>query len=331
MRAITQDAYGVPEEVLRLAEIEKPAAGDGEVLVRVRAAAVSGTDWHLLRGLPYAARAAVGLRRPKNRVPGLELAGAVEAVGKGVTTIEVGDEVFGWCDGAFSEYAAVPEGQVTVKPANLTLEQAAAVPIAGFTALQAVRDKGQIRAGQKVLITGASGCVGTYAVQLAKHYGAEVTAVCGAAKAGMVRDLGADHVLDYATGLLTAAGPSVAAGPAVTGFDVVLDLYGNPPLRTLQRLLKPGGTVALVGGTGGRWFMGVDRWIRAIVAAPFLGIKVRPLVHKDRLDDLVLLRDLIEAGKLTPVLDRTYPLSDAATAVEDVRRGRVRGHAVVTP
>ncbi|WP_033436137.1 NAD(P)-dependent alcohol dehydrogenase [Saccharothrix sp. NRRL B-16314] len=320
MRAIIQDSYGAPEDVLRVAEIEKPAIGDGEVLVHVRAAAVTGTDWHLLRGLPYAARLVVGLRRPRNRVPGLELAGTVQAVGPGVTTVEVGDEVFGWCDGAFCEYVAVPENQVTAKPSNLTPEQAAAVPIAGFTALQAVRDKGRVGTGDKVLITGASGCVGTYAVQLAKHYGAEVTAVCSAGKAAMVRDLGADHVLDYAAGPVTA-----------TGFDVVVDLYGNPPLRTLKRVLKPGGTVVLVGGTGGRWLMGMDRWVRAAFAAPFLRIKTRPLVHKDRLDDLVLLRELIEAGAVTPVLDRTYPLAEAAAAVEDVRQGRVRGQAVVTP
>lgn len=320
MRAITQDAYGVPEEVLRLRDVDKPEVGNGEVLVRVRAAAVSGSDWHILRGLPYAARPVVGVRRPRNAVPGLELAGTVEAVGRGVTTAKIGDEVFGWCDGAFCEYVAVPEGQVTAKPANLTPEQAAALPIAGFTALQAVRDAGRVRAGHRVLVLGASGCVGTYAVQLAKHCGAEVTAVCGAAKADLVRALGADHVLDYAAGPLT-----------VSGFDVVLDLYGNPSSRTLKRLLKPGGTAALVGGTGGRWFMGTDRWLRAVVAAPFLGIKVRPLVHKDRLDDLVLLRDLVEAGALTPVLDRTYRLDEAAAAVEDVRRGRVRGHAVVTP
>ncbi|MER5261429.1 NAD(P)-dependent alcohol dehydrogenase [Actinosynnema sp. NPDC002837] len=320
MRAITQDAYGVPEEVLRLDDIAKPEVGDGEVLVRVRAAAVSGSDWHLLRGLPYAARPVVGVRRPRNRVPGLELAGTVEAVGRGVTGTKIGDEVFGWCSGAFGEYAAVPEGQVTAKPANLTPEQAGAVPIAGFTALQAVRDAGRVGAGQKVLVLGASGCVGVYAVQLAKHYGAEVTAVCSAAKADLVKGLGADHVLDYAAGPLTAS-----------GFDVVIDLYGNPSPRTLKRLLKPGGTVALVGGTGGRWFMGVDRWLRVPLAGLFLGFKARPLVHKDRLDDLVLLRELVEAGAVTPALDRTYPLAEAAAAIEDVRRGRVRGHAVITP
>ncbi|PSL55534.1 NADPH:quinone reductase-like Zn-dependent oxidoreductase [Saccharothrix carnea] len=320
MRAITQDAYGVPEEVLRLRDVAKPEVGDGEVLVRVRGAAVSGSDWHILRGLPYAARSVVGVRRPRNTVPGLEMAGTVEAVGPGVTGTRVGDEVFGWCSGAFCEYVAVPEGQVTAKPANLTAVEAAAVPIAGFTALQAVRDAARVRAGQKVLVLGASGCVGTYAVQLAKHYGAEVTGVCSAAKADLVTGLGADHVLDYAAGPLTAS-----------GFDVVIDLYGNPPLRTLKRLLKQGGTVVLAGGTGGRWLMGTDRWIRGLVAAPFLGIKVRPLVHKDRLDDLVRLRELIEAGAVRPALDRTYPLDEAAAAIEDVRRGRVRGHAVVTP
>ncbi|MFD0203702.1 MULTISPECIES: NAD(P)-dependent alcohol dehydrogenase [Saccharothrix] len=320
MRAMTQDAYGVLEDVLRLNEVEKPEAGDGEVLVRVRSAAVSGSDWHILRGLPYVARPVVGVRRPRNTVPGLEFAGTVEAVGRGVTAVGPGDEVFGWCSGAFCEYAAVPEGQLTVKPANLTLEEAGAVPIAGFTALQAVRDAGRVRAGQKVLVLGASGCVGTYAVQLAKHYGAEVTAVCGAAKADLVAELGADHVLDYTAGPLTAS-----------GFDVVIDLYGNPSARTLKRLLRKGGTAALVGGTGGRWFMGVDRGFRVLVAAPVLGFKARLLVHKDRLDDLVLLRELIEAGAVRPVLDRTYPLTEAVTAIEDVRRGRVRGHAVITP
>ncbi|NUT47263.1 MAG: NAD(P)-dependent alcohol dehydrogenase [Saccharothrix sp.] len=320
MRAITQDAYGALEEVLRLQDIDEPEVRDGEVLVRVRAAAVSGSDWHLLRGLPYAARPIVGVRRPRNRVPGLELAGTVEAVGAGVHGTKVGDEVFGWCSGAFCEYAAVPEGQVTAKPATLTPEEAAAVPIAGFTALQAVRDVAGVRPGQRVLVLGASGCVGTYAVQLAKHYGAEVTGVCSAAKAELVKELGADHVLDYAAGPLTG-----------TGFDVVVDIFGNPSFRTLKRLLKPGGTVVLVGGTGGRWFMGIDRWFRAVVVGPFLGIKARPMAHKDRLDDLVLLRELIEAGAVRPVLDRTYPLAEATAAIEDVRRGRVRGQAVITP
>ncbi|GAA1265682.1 NAD(P)-dependent alcohol dehydrogenase [Saccharothrix xinjiangensis] len=319
MKAIVQDSYGDLDEVLRLVDIEKPVPAAGEVLVRVRAAPVVGGDWHLMRGLPYLARPITGLRRPRNRVPGLELAGAVEEVGPGVDSLDVGDEVFGWCSGAFQEYAAVPAGQLARKPANLTVEQAAAVPISGFTALQAVRDLGRVGPGTKVLVHGATGSVGTYAVQLAKVFGAEVTAVCGAAKADLARDLGADHVHDYAT------------GEPPGGFDVLVDLYGNPSLRTCRRLVRKGGAVVLVGGTGGCWFMGTDRWLRALVAAPFLGFKAKPLVHKDRHEDLLFLRDLIESGRLTPVLDRTYPLADVAKAVEDVRRGRVRGHAVVTP
>ncbi|MFD7655104.1 NAD(P)-dependent alcohol dehydrogenase [Actinosynnema sp. NPDC059797] len=319
MKAIVQDRYGDPDEVLRLVDLDRPVPAAGEVLVRVRAAPVVGGDWHLLRGLPYLARPITGWRRPRNRVPGLELAGVVEEVGPGVDSLAVGDEVFGWCSGAFQEYAAVPAGQLARKPANLTVEQAAAVPISGFTALQAVRDLGRVGPGAKVLVHGATGSVGTYAVQLAKAFGAEVTAVCGAAKADLARELGADHVHDYAT------------GEPPGGFDVLVDLYGNPSLRTCRRLVRRGGPVVFVGGTGGRWFMGVDRRLRALVVAPFLGFRARPLVHRDRHEDLVFLRELIEAGRLTPVLDRTYPLADVAKAVEDVRRGRVRGHAVVTP
>lgn len=319
MKAIVQDRYGDLDEVLRLVDLDRPVPAAGEVLVRVRAAPVVGGDWHLLRGLPYLARPITGWRRPRNRVPGLELAGVVEEVGPGVDSLAVGDEVFGWCSGAFQEYAAVPAGQVARKPANLTVEQAAAVPISGFTALQAVRDLGRVGPGAKVLVHGATGSVGTYAVQLAKAFGAEVTAVCGAAKADLARELGADHVHDYAT------------GEPPGGFDVLVDLYGNPSLRTCRRLVRRGGAVVFVGGTGGRWFMGVDRWLRPLVAAPFLGFRAKPLVHRDRHEDLVFLRELIEAGRLTPVLDRTYPLADVAKAVEDVRRGRVRGHAVVTP
>ncbi|QFZ16224.1 NAD(P)-dependent alcohol dehydrogenase [Saccharothrix syringae] len=319
MKAIVQDAYGDPGDVLRLAEVDKPSPGRGEVLVRVRAAPVVGGDWHLLRGLPYAARPVTGLRRPRSRVPGLEVAGAVAEVGPGVTALRVGQEVFGWCTGAFQEYVVVPERQLAAKPVNLTPEQAAAVPISGFTALQAVRDLGRVGAGTRVLVHGATGCVGSYAVQLAKAFGAEVTAVCGAAKADLARRLGADHVHDYAT------------GEPPGGFDVLLDVYGNPSLRTCRRLVRRGGTVVFVGGTGGRWFMGTDRWLRALVAGPLLGFRARPLVHKDRHEDLVYLRVLIESGRVLPVLDRTYPLAEVARAVEDVRHGRVRGQVVVTP
>jgi NADPH:quinone reductase-like Zn-dependent oxidoreductase len=320
MKAIVQDRYGALEDVLSAQEIARPVAGPGEVLVRVHAAPVSGSDWHLLRGLPYVARFVTGLRKPKNRVPGLELAGTVEAVGEGVTTLRPGDEVFGWCDGSFAEYASVPENQLVPKPANLTLEQAAAVPISAFTALQGVRDRGKIRSGQRVLITGASGGVGTYAVQIAKAYGAEVTAVCSTAKVDLVRSIGADHVVDYRRQELTACGDR---------YDVLLDIYGNPSLRSCRRALKPNGTLVLIGGTGGRWLMGVDRWLRGLLLAPLLRRKVRPLIHKDRREDLVTLKDLIESGKLMPVLDRTYPLTEVPAAIQDVREGRVHGQVVI--
>jgi NADPH:quinone reductase-like Zn-dependent oxidoreductase len=320
MRAITQDEYGAPEDVLTLRHIDKPEIGDGEVLVRIHAAPVSGTDWHLLRGLPYAARPVTGLRRPRNRVPGLELAGTVEAIGRRVTTLRPGDEVFGWGSGSFAEYSAVPESQLLPKPANLTLEQAAAVPISGFTALQGIRDCGQVQTGQHVLVTGASGGVGTYAVQLAKAYGAEVTAVCSAAKADLVRSIGADHVLDYVRA-------DFAAGS--TRYDVMVDIYGNPSLSRCRRALKPGGTLVLIGGTGGRWFMGVDRWLRALPIAPLLRRRIRPLIHKDRREDLATLKELIESGQVTPVVDRTFPLCDVAEAIEYVRQGRARGQTVI--
>jgi NADPH:quinone reductase-like Zn-dependent oxidoreductase len=319
MRAIVQDRYGAPEDVLKLRVIDKPVPGDGEVLVHVRAAVVSGTDWHLLRGLPYVARIVTGLRRPKNRVPGLEVSGTVEAVGRAVESLAAGDEVFGWCDGSFAEYAAVPEDQLLPKPANLSLEEAAAVPIACFTALQGVR-LARIQPGEKVLITGASGGVGIYAVQLAKMHGAQVTGVCSAAKMDMERSLGAEHVIDYSKAHFTESGER---------YDVLIDLYGNPSLSECRRALKPGGTMVLIGGTGGKWFMGVDRWLRAWLMAPLLRLKVRPLIHRDNLEDLVTITGLIEAGRLRPVVDKSFPLSGVADAVEFVREGRARGQVVI--
>jgi NADPH:quinone reductase-like Zn-dependent oxidoreductase len=301
--------------------IDKPGVGDGELLVRVHASPVSGTDWHIVRGLPYLARLVTGLRKPKNRVSGFEMAGTVEAVGKEVTTFRPGDEVFGWCAGSFAEYVSVPEGQLAPKPVNLTLEQAAAVPISSFTALQGVRDRGQVHSGQKVLITGASGGVGTYAVQIAKWLGAEVTGMCSTAKMDLVLSLGADHVIDYTKQEITASDEN---------FDVLIDLYGNPSLTDCRRVLRRGGTLVLIGGTGGSWFMGTDRWLRALLLAPFLGLKVRPLIHKDRREDLVTIKDLIEGDKVRPVLDRTYPLAEIAQAIQFVTEGRARGQVVVT-
>jgi NADPH:quinone reductase-like Zn-dependent oxidoreductase len=319
MRAVIQDRYGSPENVLRLEMVDRPTVGDGEALVRVRSAVVSGTDWHLLRGLPYVARIVTGLRKPKNRVPGLEIAGTVEAVGSSVESLEKGDEVFGWADGSFAEYASVSVDQLLPKPANLSLVEAAVVPIAGFTALQGVR-LARIQPGQKILITGASGGVGLYAVQLAKMHGAQVTGVCSAAKMEMVRSLGAEHVIDYREEHFTESGER---------YDALIDLYGNPSLSDCRRALKPGGTLVLIGGTGGKWFMGVDRWFRALLMAPFLRLKVRPLIHRDSLEDLATIKGLIEAGRLRPVVDKSFPLSGVAKAVEFVREGRARGQVVI--
>jgi NADPH:quinone reductase-like Zn-dependent oxidoreductase len=320
MRAIVQDRYGPPEDVLKLELIDRPVPGDGEVLVRVRAAVVSGTDWHLLRGLPYVARLVTGLRKPRNRIPGLEVAGTVEAVGKDIESLEVGDEVFGWAGGSFTEYAAVPENQLLPMPANLTFAQSAAVPISAFTALQGVR-LGRIQPGQKVLITGASGGVGTYAVQIAKLHGAEVTGVCSGPKMDLVRSLGADHVIDYTEEHFTQSGER---------YDVLIDLYGNPSLSDCRRALEPRGRLVLIGGTGGKWFMGVDRWMRRMLVAPFLRLKVRPLIHKDSRQDLATIRELIEGGKLTPVVGRAFPLTSVAEAVQFVREGRAHGQVSIT-
>ncbi|MGH8950218.1 MAG: NAD(P)-dependent alcohol dehydrogenase [Acidimicrobiia bacterium] len=321
MLSTVQERYGAPAEVLRLREIGKPSVGRGEVLVQVHATSVSGTDWHLMRGLPYAARFVTGLRKPKNLIPGLDVSGVVEAVADDVTTFRPGDEVFGWCAGSYAEYASVPADQLSVKPAGITLTQAGAIPIAGFTALQAMRDKGEVGHGQKVLITGASGGVGMYAVQIAKWLGAEVTAVCSTAKMGLVRSIGADHVIDYTRHhFVDGAGR----------YDVIVDLYGNPTLSDYRKVLAPGGTLVCVGGTGGRWFMGVDRWMRWLAVAPFLDLKVRPLIHKDSHDDLVTLRALIEAGSLAPVIDRSYPMAEAADAIQFVTDGHAHGQVVLT-
>ncbi|MEV0677187.1 NAD(P)-dependent alcohol dehydrogenase [Actinosynnema sp. NPDC050436] len=321
MRAVTQERYGVPSEVLRLRDIPAPEVGAGEVLVRVAASPVSGTDWHLVLGLPYAARFVVGLRKPSNPVFGLEFAGTVTAVGAGVHDVQVGDEVFGWHGGTFAEYISVPAEQLTHKPRNLSAAHAAAVPIASFTALQAVRDLGKVTAGQEVLISGASGCVGTYAVQIAKALGARVTGICGADKADLVRSLGAERVVDHREQRLPDIGER---------FDVLVDIYGNPSLRECGAVLRPGGTLVFVGGTGGRLFMGTDRWLRGLIAAPFLRFDVRALVHEDRRDDLVTMREFIESGAVTPVVGQLYELDRVAEAIEDVRAGKVRGQAVVT-
>lgn len=322
MRAIVQDAYG-SADVLRPADIATPSAGEGEVLLRVHAAGVDRGTWHLLTGMPYLMRfMGFGLRRPKRRVPGLAVAGTVVAVGTSVTRLAVGDEVYGVALGSFAEYAVAKEAKLARKPANLSMEQAAAVPISGHTALQAVRVAGRVRPGQRVLVTGASGGVGTYAVQLAVADGAGVTGVCSAAKADLVRGLGASRVLDYRT------------DDALDGsqrYDVVVDIAGNAPTRRLRRALTERGTLVIVGGeSGGRITGGFGRTLRAAALSPFVKQRLLMLVSTESGSDLEALTELIEQGSVTAAIDRTYPLEQAADALRHLERGDVRGKLVIT-
>ncbi|MGH3507868.1 MAG: NAD(P)-dependent alcohol dehydrogenase [Nocardioidaceae bacterium] len=322
MKAIVQDKYG-PAEMLRLGDIDVPDIADDEVLVRVHAAGVDRGVWHLMTGLPYPVRlAGYGIRAPKNPVPGMDLAGVVERVGSSVTRFRPGDEVFGIGKGTFAEYARALEHKLAPRPANLTHIQAAAVAISGLTALQAVRDHGHVHQGDRVLITGASGGVGTYAVQLAKAYEAEVTAVCSTAKVDLVRSLGADHVLDYTRTDFADGSP---------GYDVILDIGGNPTLRRLRSALAPKGTLVIVGGeTGGTWIGGYDRQLRAILMSRFVPQTMRTFVSGENYEDMLVLKELIEAGKVTPSIDRTFTLPEAAQAIAYVEQGRARGKVVVT-
>ena len=322
MKAIVQDMYG-PPDVLELRDIGKPVVGADEVLVRVHAAGLDQGVWHQMAGLPYPIRiAGYGLRAPKNPVPGMDVAGRVDAVGDDVTQFQPGDEVFGTCRGSFAEYACARPDRLLPKPASLSFEQAAAVPISGYAALQAVRDQGKVRAGQRVLIIGAGGGVGTFAVQLAKAYGAEVTGVASTTKTELVRSIGADHVIDYTR-------EDFADGR--NRYDVILDIAGNRSLSHLRRALAPEGTLVIVGGEGGgRWLGGTDRQLRALALSPFVRQKLGTWISKERQEDLVELHELLELGKLTPVVDRTFPLSEVPEAIRYLREGRARGKVVIT-
>ena len=324
MKAIVQDRYG-SSEVLELRDIEKPAIGDGEVLVRVRAAGVNPADWAIVGGLPYIARPVYGLRKPKNRVRGTDLAGEVEAVGACVTRFRPGDEVFGWCGGlggAFAEYVAVSEDALVPKPAKLTFEQAAAVPMAGTVAILAVRDHGKVRAGQKVLVNGASGGIGTFAVQIAKALGAEVTGVCSTSNVDLVRSIGADHVIDYTKDDFTRTGQR---------YDFILDNVSNRSLSDLRRALTPNGTlVPNGGGFDHRWVAGSGRLIGAKLSFAFGSQSVRTFIASSKQQILVALKELIETGNVTPVIDRTYPLSETRQAMDHVGGGHARGKVVIT-
>jgi len=324
MQAIVQRRYGTaPEDVLRLEQIARPAVKAGEVLVHVRAASVDRGTWHLMAGIPYLMRIiGFGLRGPKTSIPGLAVAGTVEAVGQDVTGLAPGDEVFGSSRGSFAEYAVARASRLAPKPARLTFEQAAAVPVSAAAALQAVRDHAKVRPGQHVLVIGASGGVGTFAVQIAKALGAEVTGVASTAKTDLVRAVGADHVLDY-----TREDP-------VSGrrrYDVIIDIGGNRRLAHLRRALAPKGTLVVTGGEdGGRWLGGIGRNAWAQLLSPFVSQRLTAFVARERPADLVALRDLADSGAITPAIDRTYPLSQAAAAVRHLADGRTRGKVVIT-
>ena len=324
MTAIVQDEYGsAPEQVLRVAEVARPAIGANEVLLRVRAASVDRGTWHVMAGLPYPIRAAgFGLRRPKGLNPGRSVAGTVEAVGADVSEFKPGDDVFGVCEGgSFAEYAPAGMRKLAAKPAGLTFEQAAAVPISGLTALQAVRDKARVTAGQKVLIIGASGGVGTFAVQIAKAFGADVTGMCSTAKVDLVRSLGADHVIDYTRQSIADGGHR---------YDAILDIGGNRRLSDLRRALTRTGRLVIVGGeTDGRWLGGSDRQLRAILLSPLVSQTLGTFVSSENADDLGMLRELLESGSVTPAIERTFPLRDTAAAIRFVQDGHARGKVVI--
>jgi NADPH:quinone reductase-like Zn-dependent oxidoreductase len=324
MNAVVQDTYG-SATVLETRGIERPEITEGEVLVSVRAAGVNLGDWAVMSGLPYIARPAYGLRKPKNAVRGTDVAGTVEAVGTGVRRFQPGDEVFGWCSalgGAFAEYVSVSEDALASKPANLNFEQAAAVPMAGIVALQALRDHGGVRDGQKVLINGASGGIGTFAVQIAKAFGAEVTGVCSTRNVDLVRSIGADHVIDYTCEDFTQKDQR---------YDFILDNVANHSLSDLRRALAPTGTlVPNGGGFDNHRFAGGGRVIGAHVLNRFVGHRLRPFLVSPKLEDLVVLKELIEAGKVTPVIERTYPLSETPEAIGHVGGGHAQGKVTVT-
>jgi NADPH:quinone reductase-like Zn-dependent oxidoreductase len=321
MKAIVRDRYGTPD-VLELRDVPVPKLGDDEVLVRVRAAGLDRGAWHVMAGLPHLIRlAGYGLRKPKSAGLGSEAAGIVEAVGAKVTGLQPGDAVFGTCRGSFAEYAVARPDRLATMPANLTFEQAAAGPGSGVTALQAVRDRGRIQAGQSVLVVGASGGVGTFAVQIAKALGANVTGVCSTAKVDLVRAIGADHVIDYMQADLTDDDQR---------YELVLDIGGNRPLSQLRRVLTRDGTLVIVGGEGGgRWTGGIDRQLRAMALSPFVHQRLGTFITKENRPDLDTVRALIEAGAVTPVIDRVIPLHQVPDAIRDLVGGHVQGKIVI--
>jgi len=320
MRAIVQDRYG-SADALRLASTARPRVADRQVLLRVHAAGLDRGVWHQMTGRPYLGRLAFGVRRPRNPVPGTDVAGTVVAVGSAVTKFSVGDEVFGFGRGSFAEYAAAGEDKLAHKPVNTTFEQAATVPVSAATALQALSDVGRIRSGQQILIIGASGGVGSYAVQLAKAFGAEVTGVCSTGKLDLVQSLGADYVIDYTGADFAEAAPR---------YDLILDIAGNPSLSRLRKALTPTGTAVIVGGEASGNWTGMSRQLRAVAMSPLVGQRLTMFVAKQRSSDLERLAELIGAGVVTPSVDRIYPLERVPEAMRYLEGGKVRGKLAIS-
>ncbi|PYT74225.1 MAG: alcohol dehydrogenase [Acidobacteria bacterium] len=328
MKAIVYYNYGSPD-VLKYEETEKPTPADDEVLIKVRAASVNPYDWHFMRGMPYLLRLGAGLRQPKNKRLGVDAAGQVEAVGKNITQFKLDDEVFGCCKGAFAEYACASESKVVLKPANLTFEQAASIPIAGLTALQGLRrggleDRGENQAGKKVLVNGATGGVGTFAVQIAKSFAAEVTGVCSTKNVEMLRSIGADHVIDYRKEDFTKCGPR---------YDLIFDCVANHSLSAFRRVLNPKGNYIMVGAAdgGGRWMIGLlARLLRAMVMSWVVSQEFVMVGAKITKEDLTLLGELMKTGPIKPIIDRCYRLREIPEAIRHVETGHARGKVVIT-
>lgn len=321
MRAIIRTEYGT-SEVLSVSEVDLPSIAAGEVLVQVRAAGVDRGVWHLMTGMPYALRlAGYGVRRPKNPVLGGDLAGVVVAIGADVTRFQPGDEVFGFGQGSFAEFAVAHEDKLALKPSRLDFEQAAAVPVSGTTALLGLSDVGRLESGQQVLIIGASGGVGSYAVQIAKTLGATVTGVCSTGKVDLVRSLGADHVIDYGKDDFADGGRQ---------YDLILDIGGNSSISRLRRALTRRGTVVITGGEGrGRW-LGVDRQLRALVLSPLVRQRLTTFIAKEHHTGLERLAELVEEGRIVPAIERTYPLGETPDAIRHLEAGAARGKLVIT-
>lgn len=320
VKASVQHRYGPPDEVCALEDVTTPAPGRGEVLVRVRAAGANWADWSMAMGRPYLMRLGYGLRRPRRGIRGTDVAGVVEAVGVGVTGLRPGDEVLGWGTATFAEYAAVPEYQLVAKPVALSFEQAAGVAMAGCVALQAMRDVGGVRPGDRVLVNGASGGIGSFAVQIAKAFGAEVTAVCSTPNLALVRALGADRVLDYTTTDFTEE---------AVHYDLILDIADRHTLAARRHVLASGGTLIPNSGEGGPWVGSIGRIIRAWVTSPFVSQKLRPFLSVAKRDDLLALCEMVEAGLLSPVVGAVYPVADAGAAIRRAGSGHARGKVVV--